>query len=128
MYCRQNLSAPKHDRFQRDIYLPSASYFKSNIETRMRDKEKEIQDEKNNNTKDEEKETIPKLVRHFLGYTTAHGIGRLADKRTLFWKIFWSIICLGSFGMFAYQAHGLFAIYLSRPVTTSVRVTFEKVK
>ena len=62
-----------------------------------------------------------------MDYTSAHGIGRLAASQTLFWKIFWSLICMGAFGMFIYQATGLFEQYLSKPVATSVSVTFEKV-
>lgn len=75
-----------------------------------------------------EKENIPKLIRNFLGYTTAHGFSRLDGSKGVFWKIFWSFVCLGSFGMFTYQVRGLFLLYLSRPTTTSVRITFEKVR
>ena len=60
--------------------------------------------------------------------TTAHGIGRLAASQTLFWKIFWSLVCISASGMFVYQARGLFQQYLSKPVATSVSVTFEKVR
>ena len=76
----------------------------------------------------DEKENIPKLIRNFLGYTTAHGFSRLEGSKGVFWKIFWALVCVGSFGMFTYQVRGLFLLYLSRPVTTSVRITFEKVR
>ena len=67
------------------------------------------------------------LVQNFMEYTTAHGIGRLAASQTLCWKIFWSLVCIGAFGMFTFQAMGLFEQYFSKPVATSVSVTFEKV-
>ena len=72
--------------------------------------------------------SFKKLVLNFMGYTTAHGIGRLAASQTIFWKIFWSLVCIGASGMFIYQATGLFKQYLSKPVATSVSVTFEKVR
>ena len=67
------------------------------------------------------------LVQDFAGYTTAHGIGRLGASETLFGKIFWSLCCLGAFFMFGFQATGLFQQYLSKPISTSVSVTLEKV-
>ena len=78
---------------------------------------------------DEKKEnkSLKGLVLNFMEYTTAHGIGRLAASQTLFWKIFWSLSCIGALVMFVYQAAGLFEQYLSKPVATSVSVTFEKV-
>ena len=67
------------------------------------------------------------LVQDFAGYTTAHGIGRLCASETLFGKIFWSLCCLGAFFMFGFQATALFQQYLSKPISTSVSVTLEKV-
>lgn len=74
-----------------------------------------------------ESKSFKKLVQNFMEYTSAHGIGRLAASQSLFWRIFWSLICMGAFGMFIYQATGLFKQFLSKPVATSVTVTFEKV-
>lgn len=128
MSCRENLSPLKHDGINRNIYLPPAPYFQSNMEKRTKDHRRDVDVSERVASQEQEKETIPKLLRHFLGYTTAHGLGRLGDAKSLFWKVFWSIVCLGSFGMFAYQVRGLFVIFYSRPVTTSVRITFEKVK
>ena len=67
------------------------------------------------------------LVQDFADYTTAHGIGRLGASQTLFGKIFWSLCCLGAFVSFGVQASGLFQQYLSKPISTSVSVTLEKV-
>lgn len=75
---------------------------------------------------DKDEKTFKNLMLKFMGYTSAHGIGRLGESKTIFWKIFWSLICLGAFGMFIFQAYGLFTLYLSRPVSTSVKITFEK--
>lgn len=74
-----------------------------------------------------ENKSFKDLVLNFMEYTTAHGIGRLAASQTLFWKVFWSMCCIGAFGMFVYQATGLFEQYLSKPISTSMSVTFEKV-
>jgi hypothetical protein len=120
-YLRKLSTTPAYEaKFEKEIYLPNASYF-----NRSEAKMKEAQQNARNM---DEKENIPKLIRNFLGYTTAHGFSRLEGSKGVFWKVFWSVVCLGSFGMFVYQVHGLFELYLSRPVTTSVRITFEKVR
>jgi hypothetical protein len=75
-----------------------------------------------------ESKSFKKLVHNFMGYTSAHGIGRLAESKTIFWKIVWSLVCMGAFSMFIYQFIGLFQQFLSKPVSTSVSVTFEKVR
>ena len=75
-----------------------------------------------------ENRSFKDLVYNFTQYTTAHGISRLAASQTIFWKIFWSLVCIGASGMFIYQARGLFKQYLSKPVTTSVSVAFQKVR
>jgi hypothetical protein len=43
------------------------------------------------------------------------------------WRIFWTLAILGASAMFAMEVMNLFKLYLSRPVQTSVTVTFEKV-
>ena len=75
-----------------------------------------------------EDKTFKELVYNFMEHTTAHGIGRLAASRALLWKIFWSLVCIGAFVMFIYQATGLFKQYLSKPVVTSMSVTYKKVR
>ncbi|XP_028411227.1 acid-sensing ion channel 4-A-like isoform X2 [Dendronephthya gigantea] len=92
--------------------------------SRNMEKMREAEAEQPNESSD--KENIPKLIRNFLGYTTAHGFSRLEGSKGIFWKIFWALVCLGSFGMFVYQVHGLFEQWLSRPIATNVRITFEK--
>lgn len=77
--------------------------------------------------KKKESKSFKKLLLNFMGYTSAHGIGRLADSKNLFWKIFWSLVCMGALTMFTYQLIGLLKQFLSKPVTTSVSITFEKV-
>ena len=107
----------RDSKFERQIYLPTASYFNNNVEKLNKAAQN-----------GDEKENIPKLIRSFLGYTTAHGFSRLEGSKGVFWKVFWALVCLGSFGMFTFQVHGLFELYLSRPVSTNVRITFETVR
>ncbi|XP_028411225.1 degenerin deg-1-like isoform X2 [Dendronephthya gigantea] len=95
-----------------------------NASRRNMEKMREAEAQQPNESSD--KENIPKLIRNFLGYTTAHGFSRLEGSKGFFWKIFWALVCLGSFGMFVFQVHGLFEQWLSRPITTTVRITFEK--
>ena len=67
------------------------------------------------------------ILVEFMGYTTGHGFGRLVAATTFVWRIFWTLAILGASGMFAMEVMNLFKLYLSRPVQTSVTVTFEKV-
>jgi hypothetical protein len=53
--------------------------------------------------------------------------GLIVAATTFVWRIFWTLAILGASGMFAMEVMNLFKLYLSRPVQTSVTVTFEKV-
>ncbi|CAB3999173.1 amiloride-sensitive sodium channel subunit alpha-like, partial [Paramuricea clavata] len=66
------------------------------------------------------------ILVEFMGYTTGHGFGRLVEATTFVWRIFWILAILGASGMFAMEVTNLFKLYLSRPVQTSVTITFEK--
>ncbi|XP_046838980.1 degenerin unc-8-like [Xenia sp. Carnegie-2017] len=70
--------------------------------------------------------TFRKLVLSFTRDTSAHGIGQLANSKTLLSRVFWSLVCMGALGMFVYQAKGLLQQYLSKPIATTVSVSFEK--
>ena len=67
------------------------------------------------------------LIKDFCGYTTTHGVGRLAETKTLFSRLIWTVFILGAFAMFIFQTHGLFTLYLSRPVATVVKVKHKAV-
>ena len=75
----------------------------------------------------EEPKTPKELVKDFCSYTTTHGVGRLAEARTLFSRSIWTIFILGAFAMFIFQTYGLFKLYLSRPVSTVVKVKHKTV-
>lgn len=78
--------------------------------------------------KDGESPKIPKeLVKDFCSYTTTHGVGRLAEARTLFSRSICTVFILGAFAMFFFQTHGLFKLYLSRPISTVVKVKHKSV-
>ena len=69
-----------------------------------------------------------KLIQDFTGYTSAHGIGRLGKAKGIFWKVFWTVVCMGAFGMFISQTYGLFEFYFSKPVSTTVKITYKMVR
>lgn len=75
----------------------------------------------------EKKPSINQVVSNFCSYTTAHGLGRLAESRSVFRRVVWSLFCLGALTMFVIQMYNLFVIYLSRPVSTVVNVHHESV-
>ena len=107
------------------MFLPkparSPSFHSGSMEERYHKKSNSPSEDK------KDSKSFKKLAQNFMEYTSAHGVGRLGASETLFWKIFWSLVCMGAFGMFIFQAIGLFQQYLSNPVATSVSVTFEKV-
>ena len=73
------------------------------------------------------KPSVKEVVSNFCGYTTAHGLGRLADGGGAFRRISWSLFCIGALVMFVVQTYNLFAIYLRRPVSTVVNVQHDSV-
>lgn len=86
-------------------------------------------DGKAHSTKDvaSKQPSIKKVLSNFCGYTTAHGLGRLAESSTVIRRIAWSLFCIGALVMFVLQIKNLFLIYLSRPVATVVNVHHESV-
>ena len=76
---------------------------------------------------DKETQTPKELVKDFCSYTTTHGVGRLAQAKTLFSRLIWTVFILGAFTMFFFQTYGLFTLYLSRPVSTVVKVKHKTV-
>ena len=76
---------------------------------------------------DSKKPSVKEVISTFCGYTTAHGLGRLADGGGIFRRVSWSLFCVGALVMFIVQTYNLFVIYLSRPVTTVVNVQHESV-
>jgi len=73
------------------------------------------------------KPSVKEVISTFCGYTTAHGLGRLAAGGGVFRRIAWSLFCIGALTMFVVQTYNLFAIYLRRPVSTVVTVQHDSV-
>lgn len=71
--------------------------------------------------------SIRSLLGEFCGYTTAHGLGRLSESKNIVSRLTWSLFCIGASTMFVLQVYNLFLIYLSRPVSTVVKVEHESV-
>ena len=67
------------------------------------------------------------LIKEFCGYTTTHGLARLAEAKTLFSRLIWTVFILGASAMFIYQTCGLFSLYLRRPVSTIVKEKYATV-
>ncbi|KAK3725317.1 hypothetical protein QZH41_012012 [Actinostola sp. cb2023] len=65
-------------------------------------------------------------VRNFLEYTTAHGCGRLAAARGMFWTSFWIILCIGAHAAFYYHSYLLVNNYLERATRTKESVLHVK--
>ena len=75
----------------------------------------------------DKKPSIKQEITRFCSYTTAHGLGRLAESGGFFHRTAWSVFCIGALIMFVIQLYNLFLMYLSRPVATVVNVHHESV-
>ena len=69
-----------------------------------------------------EQPSTKELLKEFSSYTTTHGIGRLAEAKTRLSRLFWTGFIIGAFAVFFLQVHGLFALYYSRPVSTTINL------
>lgn len=72
--------------------------------------ENSISNEKDIKTK---KPSVKEVISNFCGYTTAHGLGRLADGGGIFRRVSWTLFCVGAMVMFIVQTKNL--CYLPQP-------------
>ncbi len=63
---------------------------------------------------------VKKMFASFAGKTSMHGAGFLASAGSLKARVFWSLVCLASMGMFVFMLSGLVIHYLSFPVLVKV--------
>ena len=62
------------------------------------------------------------VFREFADGTSMHGVPRIINARSLPARVFWSIICLGAFGMFLWQCGILLERYYSYPKKVNVEI------
>lgn len=91
------------------------------------DKEIDSKDNSTDAIAEDPPPSIRSLLGQFCGYTTAHGLGRLSESKNIISRLTWSLFCVGASTMFVLQVYNLFLIYLSRPVSTVVKVEHESV-
>lgn len=75
----------------------------------------------------EKPKSLKLLLNDFCSYTTAHGLGRLSESSNVVSRLIWSLFCIGASTMFVLQVYNLFSIYLSHPVSTTIKVEHESV-
>ena len=75
----------------------------------------------------EKPKSLKHLLNDFCSYTTAHGLGRLSESSNVISRLIWSLFCIGASTMFVLQVYNLFSIYLSHPVSTTIKVEHESV-
>ncbi|PAA79168.1 hypothetical protein BOX15_Mlig013355g1 [Macrostomum lignano] len=59
----------------------------------------------------------------FLGYTTAHGLGRFASQSSAIGKLIWIGFLLGTYSGFAYHLYTLFDRFAQAPVLTTMTMS-----
>ncbi len=64
---------------------------------------------------------IKKIIVDYAGRSTMHGLGFLASAKSLKVRVFWSIVCLTSMGMFVFMLISLVIHYLSFPILVKVQ-------
>ena len=64
---------------------------------------------------------VKRILSRYAEQTTMHGLGFLASSRTIRARVFWSVICLFSMGMFVFMLSRLIFQYFSFPVLVKVQ-------
>ncbi len=64
---------------------------------------------------------IKKTLANYAERSTMHGIAFIASARSLKARVFWSVVCLASMGMFIFMVSRLVIHYLSFPVMVTVK-------
>ncbi len=63
---------------------------------------------------------MKRIFGNFASSTSMHGIGSVSSARSLKVRIFWSIVCLSSMGMFLYMLSIIVKQYLAFPTVVNV--------
>jgi len=63
-----------------------------------------------------------------VGSTSMHGVPRIINARSLPARVFWSVICVGAFGMFFWQSGILLDKYFSYPKKVNMEVVQQPVQ
>lgn len=66
-------------------------------------------------------------VKDFLGYTTAHGCGRLIAAKKIWFRVFWIVLCVGAHVAFWYQTYVLMVDYAQKPISTRISMEHAEV-
>ncbi len=60
------------------------------------------------------------ILTDFSGRTSMHGLGTLSSAESIKGKLFWSVVCLASMGMFLFMLSRIVKQYLAYPVNIQV--------
>ncbi|KAK2152816.1 hypothetical protein LSH36_317g03076, partial [Paralvinella palmiformis] len=65
---------------------------------------------------------VHQVFQEFADGTSMHGVPRIINARSITARVFWSVICLGAFGMFFWQCGILLQRYYSYPKKVNVEI------
>ena len=71
---------------------------------------------------------VNRVFREFADATSMHGVPRIINARSQIARIFWTIICVGAFGMFMWQCAVLLERYYSYPKKVNVEIIQQPVQ
>lgn len=75
-----------------------------------------------------EHRTVKSVLKEFLEYSTAHGFGRLAASKGIYWKAFWVIAVIAIHITFWYHLIIIIRDYMNKPIATKVFMQRNKVR
>ena len=78
--------------------------------------------------KKDDQSAVKDMFVDFASSTTAHGISRFATAPVWTAKVSWFLIWLGVMAGFIYMVAELIVLFNSKPVSTSVSVSYEQVR
>ena len=71
---------------------------------------------------------VNRVFREFADATSMHGVPHIINSRCQIARIFWSIICIGAFGMFTWQCGILLERYYTYPKKVNVEIIQQPVQ
>ncbi|XP_020892112.1 amiloride-sensitive sodium channel subunit beta-2 [Exaiptasia diaphana] len=78
-------------------------------------------------TDHKEHRSLKTVLKDFLEYSTAHGFGRLAASKEIYWKTFWVVAIISIHITFWYHFFVILRDYMNKPIATKVSMERNKV-
>lgn len=73
------------------------------------------------------KPSLRDILHEFAEETSAHGAIKISSAKSIFWRLFWTLVTLACLGMVIYQGILLLNTFLDKPTKSDIDVTYIRV-